>query len=247
MKKDFFSVQASSYARYRPRYPNELRDFILDHCCNSDLAWDVATGNGQSAAMLSPHFSEIYASDISREQLNHAITKPNIHYHLEEAEFCSLPNDSVDLVTVATALHWFNRPKFYEQAQRVMKANAFIIAWSYGGCRIDTAIDEIMDEFNFRYLYAYWHEAARLNWDDRYASFDWPFREIDFPSFTATAEYHLDELMNYMFSWSGVQEYMKREGKNPLEVVRPLLEKVWGAPDQKRIIRWPLHGKCGYK
>jgi hypothetical protein len=44
MAKDLFSNQASLYAQYRPGYPNELYEYILQQVNNRQLAWDCATG-----------------------------------------------------------------------------------------------------------------------------------------------------------------------------------------------------------
>ncbi|MBK7763516.1 MAG: class I SAM-dependent methyltransferase [Bacteroidetes bacterium] len=247
MKNDFFSVQSAHYAKYRPVYPQDLYDFIIHHVNERQLVWDVATGSGQAALALSAFFDTVYASDFSAEQLAQAKQAPNISYHLESAESSSLANESVDLITVATALHWFDQPKFYAEADRVLKPNGVMFVWSYGGCRIEPDIDKVMDEFNFRFLYNYWHEGAKMNWEDKYQSIELPFTNIETPNFIAKANYTLDEVMNYMFSWSGVQTYIRQEGRNPLEIVYPELLKVWGDPEMKREIHWYLHSKCSRK
>ncbi len=166
MKNDLFSVQSAHYAKYRPVYPNELFKFVLEQVSHKNLVWDVATGNGQAALALSAFFEKVHASDFSAEQLQHAKPAPNISYHLEAAEHCSLTNESANLVTVATALHWFDKPKFYAEVNRVLKPGGVLFVWSYGGCRISPEIDEVMDEFNFKFLYDYWHEGAKMNWED---------------------------------------------------------------------------------
>ena len=51
--KDNFSSQADHYARYRPSYPPELFEFIIAQVKEKDMAWDCATGNGQTAKGLS--------------------------------------------------------------------------------------------------------------------------------------------------------------------------------------------------
>ncbi len=70
--KDNFSRQAAGYARYRPSYPPELFDFILSYVKERTIAWDCATGNGQTAIVLAGLFEKVYATDISRKQLDQA-------------------------------------------------------------------------------------------------------------------------------------------------------------------------------
>ena len=65
--KDNFSKQANLYAKFRPEYPSELYDFILQHIDNKGIAWDCATGNGQAAKVLAKHFETVFATDISQK------------------------------------------------------------------------------------------------------------------------------------------------------------------------------------
>lgn len=244
MKNDFFSRQSDFYAKYRPTYPQELYEFIISQVNEKKLAWDVATGNGQAAAHLADVFDQVYATDLSENQLRNAIQKKNITYKLEVAEHCSLPDKSVDLITIATAIHWFDKTAFFKEVDRVLKPGAVLYAWSYGGCRVNDAIDNVMDHFNFEFLFDYWHAGAKENWDDKYQSLEMPYPLIETPQFIAKANYNMAETMNYMFSWSGLQEYIKQHGTNPLEYIEGPLQEAWGDPETVYEIKWFLHGKC---
>src|SRR5437867_8141360 len=98
--KDNFSVQADVYARFRPRYPDALYNFLFGHVRQFMSAWDCGTGNGQVAEKLSDRFAMVYATDVSEEQLRNAVQKPNVRYALTRAERTGLPDNCVDLVTV---------------------------------------------------------------------------------------------------------------------------------------------------
>jgi len=247
MNTDLFSKQASFYAQYRPHYPDSLFQFLDSHLYERKLAWDVATGNGQAANVLATLFDQVHATDISAQQLSHAIQRSNISYHLEPAEKSSLPDNSVNAITVATALHWFNRPLFYQEADRVLKKGGILFVWSYGGCRINTAIDKIIDHFNFEQLEPYWHDGAKMNWRDKYQSIRLPFEEITTPDFISQHHYTLEEVMNYMFSWSGVQNYIQQHQSNPILLIEKKLSEAWGDPTEKRLVSWHLHSKCARK
>ncbi len=70
--KDNFSKQAALYAKYRPGYPGDLFAFISSFVKHKKLAWDCATGNGQSAVQLANYFERVIATDISEKQLAQA-------------------------------------------------------------------------------------------------------------------------------------------------------------------------------
>tara|TARA_R100000687_G_C6323682_1_gene106232 strand:+ start:348 stop:518 length:171 start_codon:yes stop_codon:yes gene_type:complete len=54
--KDNFSSKSSSYAKYRPTYPQELYQFLKEKLHKTEKAWDCGTGNGQVAGALAKFF-----------------------------------------------------------------------------------------------------------------------------------------------------------------------------------------------
>jgi ubiquinone/menaquinone biosynthesis C-methylase UbiE len=104
-----FQAQASAYACFRPTYPTALYDVIhefaaLDH---RGMALDVGTGTGQVAAQLAQSFERVIGVDSSQGQIEHAVQLPNVEYLLAAAEQVpQVASGSVDLATVAQALHW---------------------------------------------------------------------------------------------------------------------------------------------
>src|SRR6266852_6241589 len=50
--KDHFSKQAPDYAKFRPKYPPELFEYLGGIAPQQKMAWDCATGNGQAAVAL---------------------------------------------------------------------------------------------------------------------------------------------------------------------------------------------------
>src|SRR5678809_1304797 len=108
MPKDLFSEQSNIYAQFRPGYPQELFEYILQFVEERKSVWDCATGNGQAATVLADYFENVEASDISEAQINNAIKKQNISYQVCPAEETPFSNNSFDLITVAQAYHWLN-------------------------------------------------------------------------------------------------------------------------------------------
>jgi ubiquinone/menaquinone biosynthesis C-methylase UbiE len=142
--KDHFSSQSGDYRKYRPVYPEALYKFLAEHSLAHDCAWDCATGNGQAAMGLAKHFMRVIATDASRQQLGYAMQENNIEYRCVRAEKTCIEQNSVDLITVAQALHWFDVDAFYQEARRVLKNQGVIAVWSYNLLSISVDIDQII-------------------------------------------------------------------------------------------------------
>lgn len=241
--KDLFSTQANVYAAFRPTYPKELYEFIYGNLSAKKKAWDCATGNGQVAGYLADHFKEVHATDISQQQLNNANKKENIFYSVSPAEKTNFANHDFDLITVAQALHWFDRDKFYDEVRRVAKPDSLLAIWGYALLYVEPRIDDIIMNFYKNVVGPYWDEARRLV-EEEYSSLSFPFKEIQSPKFYITATWTLNHLTGYLESWSATQKYIKSTGHNPLPDVLAQLEQVWN-PDNYRegdnkTIRFPV-------
>ena len=241
--KDNFSVQSKAYAQFRPKFPDALYDFILSHVKGSDLAWDAATGNGQTAVKLATHFKQVIATDISENQLNHATKFANIIYKKEPAETSSLQDQSVDLITVSQAIHWFHFEKFYEEVKRVAKPQAIIAAFSYSMLNVaDAPVNKIVQEF-YDSTYEYW-DAERRYIDEKYQTIPFPFEEINAPVFSIEYEWTMEQLLGYIGTWSAAQHYYKKTGKDLVdEHFLSLLKGVW--QQEKYKVKFPCHMRIG--
>lgn len=130
--RDYFSAQAQQYARHRPQYPGELFDYLASLAPAHECAWDCGAGNGQAYVELARYFQRVIATDASEEQIQNAFPHERVDYRVEEAEKASIPGNSVDLVTVGTAVHWFDFDPFYAEVRRVGKPGAVLAVWIHG-------------------------------------------------------------------------------------------------------------------
>ncbi len=232
MAKDRFSGQASQYAAFRPRYPQELYDFLFRQVKSFDLAWDAGTGNGQAAEVLATRFKNVLATDISEKQLEQAVKAPNIRY-VVAAETSNLPDQSVDLITVAQAIHWFDRPKFYEEVKRVAKPGAVLAVWVYGLLKISDTVDPLTKDFYTRVVGPYWDPERKII-DDELRIIEFPFKEIPNLGFQYTPVWTIDQLEGYLSTWSAVQQYILKNGRNPVPELIENLRAKW-CPSRMRV------------
>jgi ubiquinone/menaquinone biosynthesis C-methylase UbiE len=103
-----FTNEAALYAHLRPTYPENLFAFLSKTVASRDVAWDCATGNGQAATHLARYFGRVVATDESAQMIAQASRDPKIEYRVAEAEDSGIEDHFVDLVTVASAIHWFD-------------------------------------------------------------------------------------------------------------------------------------------
>src|SRR5574339_1232447 len=145
--EDHFSGHSDQYAQSRPHYPDEIYAYLASIAPGRSLAWDCGTGNGQAAMGLARYFDRVYATDASAEQILYAHSHDKVEYHVAPAEHVSLEDSSVDLVTVAVAIHWFNFDEFYREVKRVLEPNGVLAAWTYSLTEISPEIDPLIHKY----------------------------------------------------------------------------------------------------
>jgi SAM-dependent methyltransferase len=242
--KDHFSRVARSYVAVRPRYPDELYAYLASLAPARDVAWDVATGNGQAAIGIARHIRHVIATDASAAQIAQAIPHANVEYRVARAEASDLADASVDLITVAQAAHWFDLDAFYMEARRIARPNAIVALWSYGYFVMSPEIDAIIDRFSEGSLQDYWPRESRVI-RDRYRTVPFPFTEIETPSFRMQHSFTLPQLETYFRSWSGVQRYIESRNNDPLPPVIEELGREWGDPYTSRTAHFEIYCRVG--
>jgi SAM-dependent methyltransferase len=242
--KDHFSGHASDYARYRPSYPPALFSYLAEICQRRELAWDCATGNGQAARGLAPYFVRVVATDASTEQIARAEPTGGVEYRIATAEASGLPEHSVDLVTVAQALHWFDLSRFYAEVHRVTVPGGVIAVWSYATLAITPEIDLQIDHFYRHTVGEYWPPERRMV-EGGYLGMPFPFVPQIAPAFFMEAQWTLDELVGYLGTWSATNRYRTATGADPLPSLRLALTSAWDNPNETKRVRWPLTLRVG--
>jgi SAM-dependent methyltransferase len=242
--KDYFSATSDEYARRRPHYPASLFAYLASIVDAHELAWDCATGNGQAAVGLAPHFTRVIATDASDGQLKNAFPQPNVVYRQARAEHSGLEGASVDLVTVAQAVHWFDVGAFFAEARRVLKPRGVCAVWCYTLTRITPEIDALVQDFYFNVVSPYWpREFAIVN--DGYRSLPFSFAEVEPPEFSIELLWTLDDLFAYIATWSPVRRFIEANGYDPIEFIRDPIAAEWGDLVRERPVHWPIRMRVG--
>ncbi|MCB0754160.1 MAG: class I SAM-dependent methyltransferase [Flavobacteriales bacterium] len=243
---DNFSEQSAGYLKFRPIYPNGLFQEVLSHVSERGLCWDCATGNGQIAAVLSEDFEEVYASDISSEQLEHAPKLTNIKYWKCRAEETPFNDNSFDLTIVGQAVHWFDHDHFNLEVRRVSKPRALVVLIGYGLMFADESFNSALTSFYEGTIGDYW-DPKRKHIDSGYATIPFPFKEIELDrKFSIDVRWSLDQLQGYLGTWSSVRKFIRENDSDP---VKPFIDElrssgVWTSTEIKEV-SFPLFVKIG--
>lgn len=235
-----FSRDSGQYAKHRPQYPDELFTYLSEICAGHDSAWDCATGNGQAAISVAKYFSHVEATDISAEQIQHHIVHPKLTYRVCPAEQTPFDGESFDLITVATAVHWFDQPKFFQEANRVLKPKGVLAVWSYGFFIIEPAFDELIARELFEPIDRFWASGNRQMFRD-YRDVALPFEEIlNIPKFSIQLQWNWEQLAAFLRTWSAVKLYTAELGNDPVSLFETKLHSVWEEPGKTKRLYLPI-------
>lgn len=242
-----FSQSSDQYAKNRPQYPDELFAYLSELCFGHDAAWDCATGNGQAAVSLARYFSRVEATDISQEQLRQHIVHPRVHYSVSPAEQTPFADHSFDLITVATAVHWFDPQRFHQEVERVLKPDGVLAVWTYSYFQIEPEVDAVIRREILDPIDPFWASGNRqvLN---GYRDLSLPLEEMhDLPTFVLKIDWDLAQLLAYARTWSAVKRYMAELGSDPVSEAESKLIAAWGAADTIRTVHMPLYLRVSRK
>jgi len=241
---DHFSGHATDYARYRPDYPDALFDWLAAAAPSRGLAWDCATGNGQAAAALALRFERVVATDASLTQVRQGRRGSNAFYAAATAEEAPLPPASVDTLTVAQALHWFDRPRFWAEVKRKLVPGGLVAVWYYDLLEVTPEVDAVVRRLYSEVVGPYWPPERALI-EEGYADLDFPFEEISPPPFRMEKEWSLLDLEGYLRTWSATRRYAEARHEDPVLLVADELRGAWGEAARSRTAGWEVHLRAG--
>src|SRR5205085_10545685 len=124
-------------------------------------------------------------------QISEAEPHERVRYCVATAEQPPLENNSVDLVTVAQALHWFDVERFHEQVRRVLRPKGLIAEWGYQLATITPEIDDRVRWFAGGTVGPYWPPERALI-DAAYADIPFPFDVLVTPGFEMRVSWSLE-------------------------------------------------------
>ncbi|XP_062907792.1 putative methyltransferase DDB_G0268948 [Mobula hypostoma] len=253
---------AALYQKYRPFASTEINSLILKYLEKKkgkpfSLAVDVGCGSGQSSRGLAPFFDVVVGVDVSEAQIEEAKKTcglNNVSYRQGAAEKMDFKDASVDLVTAATAAHWFDVEKFLKEVDRILKPKGclalhsyrFPFAMHYNGC--SESLTQIVEEMYER-LVPYKSERTQMVWNK--------YKEI-FEAITFSDKERVDNiLIKHQASISGImglikslscyQMFLKKDpeaAKSLLEITEQRLLQAMGVSSNDTVVEITMNSFC---
>jgi SAM-dependent methyltransferase len=204
-----------------------------------DFVWDSACGNGQAAIGFLKYFNRILATDISENQISNAIRHSRIIYSVQSAEKPAIKENQFDLVCAAQALHWFDLDLFWSAVKRLLKPGGIFAAWGYSWFSIDKQIDAVIERKFLEFLEPYWQPQNQLLWN-HYRDVPFPFAIIQPPKLEMKMTWNLEQLFEYLRSWSAVQRCLQEHGEHFFLDAYRAAGDVWGDLQDKKDVEMEL-------
>ncbi|KAG0223326.1 hypothetical protein BGW42_005980 [Actinomortierella wolfii] len=254
------TFNSALYQSFRPVYNRNFFKMVYDYHAQGrgkfDLAVDVGTGTGQVAAILAEKFRHVKGVDASAKMLESAVQKPNVEYLVSPSEDLSaIASSSVDVLTVAQALHWFDHPRFFAEVNRVLAPGGTFAAVGYSFVifkhypRATAKIISLGNDDDK--LGPYW-DNGRLLLDNMY-------RDIEFKHLVDLQHHHfpnnkdglpdilseettMDHFRSYIKTWSSYKTYSEKYPDRP-DIVDQTIDDILkeeGLSGQDKVhLQWP--------
>ncbi|MCO7225395.1 class I SAM-dependent methyltransferase [Pleionea sp. CnH1-48] len=246
MNKDttqYFQSRGDDYAKFRPTYPVELAQSLETLVPQHKQALDVGCGNGQLTCLLAPFFEQVVGTDVSANQLQHAASLDNVSYLHQRAEELELPDNSVDLIVVAQAAHWFDLALFYSQVRRVATNHCVIALISYGVPYIKAPVNTIFQQGYWQELHSFW-PPERVHVETGYAELWFPFTELELPNHSCQKIMTFEEFVGYIKTWSAYTNAIEQQREDVFALFFERLQNRW--PHQQTLeVVWPISVRVG--
>lgn len=203
---------------------------------------------GRLVSQIAEHYNSVIATDVSEGQLRHAIAHPKVRYlhtpaDLSEDDLVAVVGGegSLDIVIVATSIHWFDVPLFYAVVNRVLKKPGGVLAvWGYN-YDIHPFEDKLQGQL-YSAMRPYMDPRTRLAMD-RYRELPFPFEPVGVGCEGKPADVHmevdmtLDDLTGLVLTGS-VATTAREKGVDLEALVKDVMkgvEEEWG--DQPTMTR----------
>jgi ubiquinone/menaquinone biosynthesis C-methylase UbiE len=127
-----YYMKAELYDRYRWQYPETAIKWITNRTGlgSHSVICDVGAGTGKLTERFNSFVKKVYAIEpdekmleiLERKELKNVITLQK-----SSDRVCEVNDDSIDVIIVAHALHWFNYPSTLNEFNRILRDQGLLV------------------------------------------------------------------------------------------------------------------------
>ncbi|MCL1950021.1 MAG: GDSL-type esterase/lipase family protein [Turicibacter sp.] len=129
---DLFSKKATQYAKGRPGYPTSVLTYLTSLLDENPVFADIGAGTGKLTEVIAKGGYQVFAVEPNPDMFGQLeqVLRPygNATPVFATSEATTLPDHSVDMITVAQALHWFDLEAFTKECKRILKPGGWVVA-----------------------------------------------------------------------------------------------------------------------
>lgn len=132
-----FSDKAEFYAKYRPKYPKEIVKLLInrEYLSENTVIADIGSGTGLLSKLFLDSGNKVYSvepNDDMREYSEKFLERYNRFTSVKgTAEETHLLSNSIGLVAVGQAFHWFDPIKTKREFKRILIPNGHaVLIWN---------------------------------------------------------------------------------------------------------------------
>ena len=233
-----FNEKSEFYNKYRPKYSEELINYIVSSINKNDIIADIGCGTGIFTKQLVEKNCNVIGIEPNKEMYEKARKNlPEIRLINATAENTTLDSNSVDVITIAQALHWFNIEEFTKEAKRILKQDGRI-AIIYNSIDDSKEIIKEFKQIHKMYCKQYNNHNRNLN-----ELFESVFKEdYTLSNYYNNQRYTFEEFIGYSFSLS----YSLREDDEKYKEYVECLEKLFNKYENNGFIELPMLSKLAF-
>ncbi len=231
---DLFDTKSKFYSKYRPQYANEFIAYLNNNYFNdkNKIVADIGCGTGLLSKQILDCNMKVIGIEPNKEMLNKALTYLKDYANFTSinatAENTTLKDNSIDIITVGQAFHWFELDQFKKESLRILKKDGLVVLVWNRKCKgnmennrkvIVEKYRSIMDSYNCS-----WKEREEginkfFNGDFLKLEFDNPLIETweEFIGRTLSASHAInisdERIEEYINEWKIFFDKYKKDGK----------------------------------
>ncbi len=152
------------YTKYRPSYPYAVIQILKQHCGldQSSIVADIGSGTGIFSELMLQQRALVYGvepNQAMREEAEERLNKYTSFTSIDaNSDNTTLPDQSVDIITAATAFHWFDQNNAKAEFQRILKPRGWLVlVWNTRdneGSAFMQAYNDLLEDYANDYLSA---------------------------------------------------------------------------------------------